>query len=165
MRIARAAKVIASPEDGPQRKEHDMAEQHTPNDRPMPNRPRVRRRTWRQAAFGAGALVTVAVTLGLSSPAFAAEAAPADTTSQVVETPVAQGQGTAAQPTEAPAVNRASADSATASVVGLGLLNEQQRDELVTAYVVDDAASAPSETTALAYNSTFSDDLIEVLSA
>lgn len=165
MRIARAAKVIASPEDGPQRKEHDMAEQHTPNDRPMPNRPRVRRRTWRQAAFGAGALVTVAVTLGLSSPAFAAEAAPADTTSQVVETPVAQGQGTAAQPTEAPAVNRASADSATASVVGLGLLNEQQRDELVTAYVGDDAASAPSETTALAYNSAFSDDLIEVLSA
>ena len=142
-----------------------MTEPHTPNDRPMQNRPRVRRRTWRQAAFGAGALVTVAVTLGLSSPAFAAERVRADATSQVVETSVTHGQGTAAQPTEAPAVNRTSADSATASVAGLGLLNEQQRDELVTAYVGDDAASAPSETAALAYNSAFSDDLIEVLSA
>lgn len=143
-----------------------MTEQHTPNDRPMSNRPRVRRRTWRQAAFGAGALVTVAVTLGLSSPAFAAEATPAEpSSSQVVETPVAQGQGTAAQPAEAPAVNRASADAATTSVAGLGLLNEQQRDELVNAYVGDDAASTPSETTALAYNSAFSDDLIQVLSA
>lgn len=139
-----------------------MTEQHTSNDRPMMNRPRVRRRTWRQAAFGASALVTVAVTLGVSSPAFAAEASPSSATSQVVE--MEGSQASSAQPAEAPAVNRASADSATASVAGLGLLNEQQRDELVIAYVSDAAASTPGETTALAYNSSFSDDRIEVLS-
>jgi hypothetical protein len=114
------------------------------------HRARGRRRGWRNAAFGLGAVATVAVTLGFSTPAFADEA----TT-----------QTSVAQTTDAPVAEAVSASSSAKSLAALGLLNEQQRADAVADYVDADASSNQVETTALAYNSQFSDNLIELLSA
>lgn len=110
---------------------------------------RVRRRSWRGIAYGAGAIATLAVTLGLASPALATDGASAQVVDADVDAPVAQD---------------VTASVTAESLVGLGLLNEQARADLVNAYLDDDAAGVPSETTALAYNSRFADGLIEALS-
>ncbi|WP_125106879.1 hypothetical protein [Gulosibacter massiliensis] len=127
-----------------------MTEQHMNETRMTDRRARGRRRGWRNAAFGLGAVATVAVTLGFSTPAFADEASTQTSITQTTDAPVLQG---------------AAADSISASVAALGLLNEQHRDDAVATYIDTDASSNQVETTALAYNSQFSDNLIELLSA
>ena len=126
-----------------------MTEQHMNETRMTDRRARGRRRRWRNAAFGLGAVATVAVTLGFSTPAFADDATTQTSITQTTDAPVLQG---------------AAADSTSASVAALGLLNEQHRDDAVATYIDTDASSNQVETTALAYNSQFSDNLIELLS-
>ncbi|UQN14441.1 hypothetical protein [Gulosibacter sp. ACHW.36C] len=126
-----------------------MTEQHTNETRMTDHRAPGRRRGWRNAAFALGAVATVAVTLGFSTPAFADEA-----TTQTSVT----------QTTDAPVTEAVSASTSAESLAALGLLNEQQRADGVADYVDADASSNQVETTALAYNSQFSDNLIELLS-